>query len=498
MKKNITTILSELYELDESLRQHEEELIKVIAAFEKARPDPVIDKRFVKELRTQLLARATEDRQRFINTNNFNFMNKLAFGIGGAALALIIAIPLLTKDKTQSLPGVTDSPWNASAEITPVSDGAFGVLSDTETAEQATGLGSANPVAPMAESLPSAETMEIKGFGGGGGMMVDSRIALPPVEYTYVYTGEPLSLAENQVSVLRKTKGNAAAADLARRFGNINFGVVDLGTFSNQIINNISFLEDKEYGYMINADLLEGTISINQNWQRWPQPDYTNRIDISDIPADETIIAKADEFLRAHNISTSQYADPLVQNDWRKGYEQAQDKANYYIPEIAQVIYPLVIDDQIVYDQGGRETGLMVSVNLLYDKVVYVTGLTSQQYQSSQYTAVTDSQRILDLVAQGGLYPRWYYNNEAAEVQELEIGTPRQVLTRFYHYTNNESQELLAPALLFPILNPPAEGYWYETSIIIPLVEDLIPKNIDRPDVGIPEPMPLEALPMAR
>lgn len=56
MSSNIRTLLEELYELEPSLREKEEYIIRIIENMQKNRPDIVINEEFKNELRTKLLA----------------------------------------------------------------------------------------------------------------------------------------------------------------------------------------------------------------------------------------------------------------------------------------------------------------------------------------------------------------------------------------------------------------------------------------------------------
>jgi len=507
MNQDIKKILDEIYALDDSMREQETELVKAIEYLVAARPEAKVDKAFAKQLRSQLVKRSRElnsQSESIVNTINIKIMNKIVFAAGGAALALIIVIPLLSNKDNNQLIKPAGEQLDFGTGIVEIKESAFGSLSPQEQTEQASGRGAAMETmavteavpaasllaadnAAVAESAPAPVAISEPGFGGGG---MSAKMIMPPFHYRYVYKGDNFELNDSQLPVLRRIKGDSAAADLARRISSIDFGVLDLGSFTNQKVHNFSVAEDKEFGYMIHANLMEGVLNIGQNWTRWPQIDYNQRLKLSDIPSDSNIIKIADKFLKQHNISTDQYASPIVRNEWRANYEQVADKSMYYIPDMAQVVYPLIVDGQVVYDQGGNETGLMMSVSVRHNKVSNVSGLTSQQYESSQYTAITDVNQVVEIAERGGLYPVLY--RDGTEFKDIELGTPERVLMKYFHYNNNENQELLTPALVFPIINQP-EGQYYRKAITVPLVADLIPDQN-----SYPEPMPIRIMEEAR
>ena len=75
MANQIKQILAELYAIDESLKKHETELIKIINRILANRPDTKFDKSFAKKLKTQLLQKQKPS----LDFNLFNFKSKQIF-----------------------------------------------------------------------------------------------------------------------------------------------------------------------------------------------------------------------------------------------------------------------------------------------------------------------------------------------------------------------------------------------------------------------------------
>jgi len=54
-----------------------------------------------------------------------------------------------------------------------------------------------------------------------------------------------------------------------------------------------------------------------------------------------------------------------------------------------------------------------------------------------------------------------------------------------YDETSRSNQILFIPALVFPIKNLPAEGYYYQKNIIVPLAKELLDQN-EQPPYPVP------------
>ncbi|PIR56802.1 MAG: hypothetical protein COU72_04315, partial [Parcubacteria group bacterium CG10_big_fil_rev_8_21_14_0_10_41_35] len=70
--------------------------------------------------------------------------------------------------------------------------------------------------------------------------------------------------------------------------------------------------------------------------------------------------------------------------------------------------------------------------------------------------------------------------------ENIELGTPEYVLIQLYNYQDNKSNELLVPALRFPIVkNLENDQYYWRTSVVVPLAKELMN------DYSLPEPRPM-------
>ena len=307
-------------------------------------------------------------------------------------------------------------------------------------------------------------------------------IAVPMYSYKFEYKGDPLELKEETGTVYRRIKGDGSLSNnLNSLIGGETFGPINLNSFSNLKTGNISLFEDKKLGLNINIDFNEENIYISENWQKW-QSARDNcgdnqacwdsyRLKITDIPDDAKLIAMANSFISDHNINLEHYGEPVVDNNWRSNYEATENKKDFYIPEYSNLVYPLVVNGQNVYDQSGNVDGLRVTINLLQNAVSGVSNLMPYRYETSDYPLETNSERILGLAIKGNTI--YYYNNSEQKEITLELGTPTKSLIRYYRYTNNINEELLVPALIFPVKNAPA-NYYGSKFITIPLVKEMV------------------------
>lgn len=466
MDKNIKKILEDLYSLDQSLKKHENELLRLIEELIASKPKIKFDENFKKELYLELLGKLSQLENK---KNNFNFMKKLNYAFGALGVLLLILIPTLLKNKQPIANNINvNTPSDFKVQIAKLDRNAFGPLL-------------ANNIDPQREA--------VAGFGGGGGVAIDNpkmaagsdMIWPAPMAYKYVYVGEDFSVDGLDMAVLKKINGLAAQSEGAQILQNLNFDNINLQSLDNAKLRNFTVYEDKDFGYSVNVDFYEGMISINENWERWPNNiELLERaMKIDDMPADDKLIAMSDKFLQDRNINVTTYGKPLVDNAWRYNYEKYADSGEFMVPDIATVIYPLLIDGQEVYEEGGEIQGLRVSINLRHQRVSGLWNLTSQNYQSSVYDMETDVAKILELASKGGAYYPFPEDGNT-ELIEVKIGTPHVAYTQIWSFENNVNSQLLVPALVFPVTEIPAQAqYFYKKNVVIPLAKDILGQRME-------------------
>jgi hypothetical protein len=517
MEKNIEKILADLYMIDDSLKPHEEELKKVIAELISARPEAEINEQFLQELRSELIKRVNElkagHEQKATKISTFS-LPRIAYVFGGVALVLIIIIPLLDRGRLTE-PGkvAVNKIKKASNEImiAKKGDGAFGDLSGI-------GAGGANTISarPMAgggEGLgagaPSLATrdMAVEESASNAYGITEKMIMPPMTRYEYVYKGDEIPAVEGSLEVYKRIKSQGLQNDLARNVAELNFGILDLSKFTNTNVTNISMVEDREFGYSLYFNLLDNNLSISTNWEKWPRPDKDCRdqacfdqfrLSINDVPADEELIAIADSFVKDYNIDLKNFGKGQVVDNWRKTYEETEDKNTAWIPEVISVVYPLVLNGEEVYDESGNKTGVSVEVNIRYKKASGLYNVMGQTFESSNYEAETNVDVIKKVAENGGRFHPYYYNAEDknAETATIELGTPKLALVQYWQYdeANAVGYEIFVPSYIFPVISKPKDIYFYQQTVVVPLIKDLL-KGIEGVDGAIdptPRPLPVE------
>jgi len=483
-EKQIKEILTDLYAIDSSFKDYEHELRETILKLLLAKPDVEFDKEFKEQLWIELRARIEELKSekpaRVSRMSDFYSIftsPKFAYAFSGVMICLLVLAPVLYfANKSGYFLGQPETKLASNISITRTDDNAFGSLSTQEM-------------------LVDQEMLSAEGRGGGGGVPIavpgsemEAMIMPDYLNYRYVYNGDDLILGEERIEVLRRQKGEQARSGIANLLSSMDFGVFDLSSFKDVQLQTIQLVQDKDFGYSIFIDLLGGTVSINRNYRNWiPGIMESSPSQSLDIPDDARLIAVADSFIREHKIDVVNYGEPTINRYWES---QSQSGGVFeeisYMPQEVSITYPLMINGLRVYDQGGNQFGLTVSVDIREMKVAGLYNLTSQNYETSSYEAETDAIKILDIAEKGGIQGGWYFYGDG-ETVEAELGTPERIYMRFMTYDSFETNELLVPALLFPIAEAPEGKSMFRKNIIVPLAKELLEENNDIP---VPRPMP--------
>ena len=479
-EKQIKAILADLYAIDSSFRNYEKELRKTILKILAAKPEVKFDERFKEELRLELLARIEELKAekpvkvfRMPDFSNLFAAPKFAYALSGAIVCLLVLVPVLYfSNKAGYFLTQPESKLVSNISTTRTTDNAWGLLSTQETFDEA-GKGGGGDLS--AAPVPMAE----------GEMMIARQ---DYVNYRYVYRGDEIILDEAQVEVWRRKKGEQARLGITHLLSNMDFGVFDLSTFKDVQLERIELSQDKELGYSIHISFYEGMVSINRNYRKWePLMMEHSSLNLSDIPDDARLLEVADNFIREHKINMANYGQPVINRYWeRQSVPEGVFEEMAYIPQEVSITYPLVINGSKVYEQGGNLFGLTVSVRIPEMKVGGLYNLCSQNYETSMYEAETDAEEILKVAEQGG--SNYWYPYYEGQTVEVELGTPERIYMRFMTYNQFESNELLVPALLFPITEGAEKVY--RQNVIVPLAKELLEVNEDIP---VPRPMPAPA-----
>jgi hypothetical protein len=500
MDTRIEQLMEELFSLDPALKEHEKQVRSLLLELLKAKPHASIDADFAKGLRDRLLAiypHAVIAQPASARWSSF-FKPMMAYPLAGLAV-LVLLVGIMRGDSPSSTllkGGVATRSLGAEA-FGPISAGS----EDGRGGSPAIDEGNA-PSQSQTAPAPSAESFSAKGIapmagGMGGG---DSRIMPVPPDmtfYSYVYKGDTLDIPEAG-DVYRRVPGTESG-EIGSFLKGFSLGLVDASSFGN---SKLQFLNIASEDYMLSVNVTEGSVSISENWKQGAQYDY-RMLTQADMLPDADLIAIADDFIRAHGVSREGYGDPFVQ---KQNYymgpvmpmgEGPADAAAAYVSDVQQVVYPLVLADEPVFDEGGTRSGLMVSVNLRTKKVNGVYNLYSQEYEVSKYPLENDISRIKKVLGQGGFR---YGIPEGVRITELEVGEPSRGLVRIWNYTSEAGQELFVPALIFPVKDRPAGTYLPE-QIVVPLVKSVLDSQPPQPvpykggvmmDAPVAEPRPVQ------
>ena len=372
------------------------------------------------------------------------------------------------------------------------------IASDTAKISGAPGAGSGGIASGTSVSRDKIAVMPC--FDGADGCVI------PEItRYEYVYKGEKPDFSESRLPVFKRVKGFGKDINASDILGNFSADGINLNKFSSARADSLSLTEDREYGYSLNVNFTEGNFSLNQNWNTWPHPEQkcrdeacyqSFRLKESDMLSDAEAISIAGQFLSDYGISVDGYGPGEMLDDWRGWYANAENKTDYYFPDTISVLYPLIINGQPVFEEGGGKVGINVSISVREKKVSGVWNLNSQNYQSSLYDIETDWNKILEMAKNGssGYYPYPLAAKSAMEdapetqgfsegsrpksreiVKEIELDTPILGLVRMWIYENNLSDELLVPAVIFPVKK--GDKNIWQNYVIVPLVKEIIEKR---------------------
>lgn len=502
MENLIKEIMDELFAIDPSLKKYQKELEAATAKMIANKPDDRFDENFRRELKMKLLARAEElekgEKVKFSFWRSLKFWRGFSLAAVVAVLALIVVIPAIQNGQFSLFNFKNGSPLSlisGTMNIEEAGERAFGDLASSSQDLTNLELGDSSDAsygaptpaaAPKTQSSTSREEIlarEVSGLGGGSGTNASAPDVkmLPPeyaTKYNYVYTGEDFSFTEESVAVLKRLK-SYGSENLSSVLNNLSFGLFDASKLRNVKVQSMSIAEDRDGGYVVDFNPYEGTISFYENWQKIMPVNYETqpRLRESDVPTDEKLIETANDFLSRFGIDRGNYGTPIVGQSWKLGYANARVE-DIWIPDTMTVQYPLLLGGKEAWEQGGYDrAGFSVNVNIRTMKVAGLYGLTTQNYQSSNYAAETDKNRLLKFALQGDLWPQPTYPEENFKVKEVEIklGTPSVQYMRYWKYEGNQSSELFLPALVFPVIDKgQADEYYNKEVVVIPLVKEIL------------------------
>lgn len=468
---DIENILSELYQIDPELKLQEADLRKFITLMIKNKPNINIDQKFVKELKSKLLATNAMPKK-----NKFNISTLALFSIPVASAAVILIAIIGVKYQNQSK--------ISKIELTPQT---YTMLALQERAFGELSLQSNNVTSPTSvASNPaiSARPYGGGGFGGGLGAADSKMISLPNdgATVTYNYNGDQFELITDG-EVMRRVKNNTSSASSTSNLLSSLGNLIDTKKISQGQVTRFQLVTNGDRGYFIDVDLAEGSIAMSENWQTWPHPESacveqscfdSYRMTIEQILADDEIISIANNFVSTYGVNTSSLGAPVISNEWRAQYDLAAIKSEIYLPDTFTVTYPYQYNKQNIIDESGNPYGVQVNVNVRLKAVTGMYNLTSQNYETSAYTLETSNERIIAAAKKGGLFPQYSIYGIEQKTLDVQLGKPTIGYVKMWFYANNIGNELLVPAYIFPVLNQLKADMYFRKQIIVPAVKEVL------------------------
>ncbi len=500
MTPSANTFLAELYAIDPTLKAHEADLLPLIEALLASDPSLAPDQDFVAALRVSLREHAAT--LSGAPKKSSSLWNALIFGLSGAATAAVVLGLAVVMTQQQPLGGTTDqtakttssAPALFAMHVEPAgSERAFGTL----TADQAPAGVAPGAFGGIGGGGGGVAMAQPRSGGGGPGAMpimatpplpVDAKM-MPPyqvTQYKYVFSGSLAGLLQPKVTVYERTP-EKNLLPMSTVASSLKIGLLDLASFKNAQIQNITFGQNVPFGYSMTLNLQEAMLSIDAQWDQWPMATCTTAdcyqpLTIKDVPTDAELLKIATTFAADHGFDLSHYGQPEIDQTWRLSYDQAEDKANAYVPDTIRIVYPLLVEKLPTYDQAGQKNGISLNISLRYKRVMGVWGINGQTYQSSQYDGVTESGDVLkyiDMIDNYGGYPMPLRGDgsgdqPSAQTVTVTLGTPVAGLSQLFNYQANANHELLVPSLIFPVVRTEGANMpFWRTQIVVPLAKDL-------------------------
>lgn len=469
--KTVNQYLEELYTADPSLKEHEEELKKVLQTMLKNKPDITLDAAFVSSLKRRLQAQAESMSEASLEKGGW--LGKLVFALSGAAVTAVafIAVSHLAPFGNEAL---------FTSQVKTVEKSAFDL---TPTSGMAT---AGDAAMPQPEGNVSA-----LGLGGGENLPTSqsSKMMILPeamVNYQFIYDGELPFPVESEIGVLKRNPVSVSDKRLTEAVKGFDFGLIDIKKFSDLKMDYLSVSEDKKYGYTLQVNFTEGVINIGQNWPKWPNH-YLNctgdscQLTEKDMLEDSALIAIADTFVKQHDINLKGYGSPVVVKDWLL-YSNAAETMPAYIPDQVRVVYPEMLDGTHVTESDGNFTGVFVTVSVRDKKVSSLNNLKPNSYEKSLYPVEQDRAKLLDWARRGGIF--FYAYRGAEKTVEVKLETPELVYFRHFKWVpeENRTDEYVVPAYSFDINADPGLNL-FRSKLIVPAVQGFEDLMMDQPEV---------------
>jgi hypothetical protein len=455
MDNNIQNLLTELYDLDPTLQSKEKELRRLLPMLQTLRPRSKPNPEFVRSLREEvnrraaLLAQPSQPPVSVFSSISAILSMRMTYVALGAIVMFVLAVPTTYYVSTK-LPDA--QPLAGSVRIEQLSqENAFGDLAVADDMLH-TSRGFFD-VAPKGTEAP-AGTSGVMGLGAGPEAGTILRLPDTAADATATGGNTPFRF-DGSLPVIPET-GEVFKRDRSPSSGEAVLSMLRRSGFT--LVNPSSIIDpvpltfdvvDQVNHYAIHIDFQNATVSINST--------DSNTGDVEDTPevlSQEEAKAAAAAFIERYDIDVSSYGDPIVVENTMLPWQT--------------VIYPFTVDGVSVYDTGGIQSGMTVTVNTTTKRVESLYGVQTQVYQSSSYRLITDHSEIVARAEQGGIAGS-VSAGRGYGATPFSLGEPSFVL--LHRFAGTQAEEFLVPALVFPVQQAGA-GSTSPENVIVPLLFD--------------------------
>jgi len=277
---------------------------------------------------------------------------------------------------------------------------------------------------------------------------------------------------KGKMPVYKKEKKVSYNTDFSNSLKKLNFAWVDIWSFGNIGVSNISFVENDDFWLNIFVDFENSSLSMYRNWLKWPQIDYeqTNK---NIFLNEKDIVSISNDFLSRHKIDLSKYWKPEIEKNYVKAYKNyiSTNTVPEYSQNFVNVVYPLIIDWNEIVEESGEDSWVRIEVSLVDKKVSWLNWLVVDDYLKSDYDTEKGIKNILKVA---NVWWRYWFNNaitENAKYIDLKLKNPKLKYVSSYIFRNNVNQLYLIPSIVFEVEKDENSSY-YSDYVIVPLVKD--------------------------
>ncbi|HEX3095854.1 MAG TPA: hypothetical protein VHQ20_01910, partial [Patescibacteria group bacterium] len=307
------------------LNPEDQTVRKILERLISSRPNVPIDEKFIAQLRSEL---QNESNSYSAQKPSFKLRYFTSLTLNRVLASALVVMIVVAASGFWYIQKHADKPLFQTPGQKEANQLLSGKYAVTGVGEQS--FGDLNKVSIVAAKPATAQS----GMGGGANLgnsmetapasAADSKMIAPgepypptqPTQFSFNYAGKTLPQLDANQGVLKRIEPQQPPSLIERIISMLSFGLVDLSKFTDVKLQNFSFVEDHDYGYYVNVDMVNGDVGIYQNYDKWPQlqnlctvngcpPQPTLKPE--DVPADDEMFKATDAFLDQYGISKEAY-----------------------------------------------------------------------------------------------------------------------------------------------------------------------------------------------